>query len=246
MPKITLVVFLALFIFSSCVAPSPIESDLPAVLTEKNVIAEENYLDKIIFLGESTTYHLKSRGVLSGGTNTTQVWGPKSGTLMLDASISDCRIIYPESKEELALCEALKKKQPEYMMLTFGLNGATNFISHGSSYFKYCYQKLIDLISQSSPKTKIIINSCFPVAKNMDMKNYTIDAKTLNSYINTINGWAKELAEQNGVYYTDSSSAIKDNEGYLDSKYQVEDGFHLNANAYRKILQFIKENPYKE
>ena len=62
--------------------------------------AQEDIIDKIIFLGESTTYHLKSRGVLSGGTQTTQVWAPKSGTLMLDTSTAHCRIVYPETNEK--------------------------------------------------------------------------------------------------------------------------------------------------
>ena len=202
-------------------------------------------INNIIFLGESTTYHLKSRGVLLDGKNTTQVWGPKSGTLMLDPTINDCRIVYPELNQELSLCDALQKKKPEIMLLTFGLNGATNFISRGDSYFKHCYQKLIDEIKKNSPKTEIIINSCFPVAKNMDMSRYTVNSKTLNSYIDTINKWAAEIAEKNGLHYTNSASAIKDSDGYLAPEFQVEDGYHLNSKAYKIILKYIDNDLQK-
>ena len=66
----------------------------------------QEYIDSFVFIGESTTYHLKSRGVLSGGTNTDQVWGPKSGTLMLDPTTASCRIVYPETNEEIDIAEA--------------------------------------------------------------------------------------------------------------------------------------------
>lgn len=249
MPKITsfiCVILSTILALSACSKPTPDEIDIPVSITEENDILSDSYLDDITFLGESTTYHLKSRGVLSGGKNTTQVWAPKSGTLMLDASICECRIIYPETKEEISLEEALKRKKPKYMLLTFGLNGATAFISKGESYFRYCYQKLIDLICKCSPDTKIIINSSFPVAKSMDMSRYTIDSKTLNSYINTINGWAKALANENGALYTDTASRLKDREGYLKPSLQAEDGYHLNESAYREILSFLNENRYKK
>lgn len=220
---------------------------LPVIATEEEKESEtsiknkKSHIDDIIFLGESTTYHIKSRGVLSGGKETTQVWGPKSGTLMLDTTINDCRIIYPEDNLEMSLGEALKRKQPKIMLLTFGLNGAANFITRGESYFKFCYQKLIDEIKTNSQNTKIIINSCFPIAQNMDMSRYTVDAKGLNMYINTINEWARKLATENGLQYTDSASVLKDRDGYLSPQYQVEDGYHLNSEAYNVILNYLND-----
>ena len=74
--------------------------------------AGEEYIDSFIFLGESTTYHLKSRGVLKGGTKTTQVWSNKLGTINLDAGIASLKIVYPETGELLTLSEAVSRKQP--------------------------------------------------------------------------------------------------------------------------------------
>lgn len=233
------------FILFSC-APNNIDNpSVPVIITEETGNEKKNYIDDITFLGESTTYHLKSRGVLSDGKNTKQVWAPKSGTLMLDASIGDCRIIYPDSQKEISLEEALKLKKPKMMLLTFGLNGATGFISRGESYFKFCYQKLIDMIKKSSPETEIIINSCYPIAKNMNMSHYTVDAKTLNSYIDTINLWAKSLAEENALIFTNSASALKDSDGYLSKSLQAEDGYHLNAEAYKAILKYLNKEIQK-
>lgn len=234
-----LILLLAVTLLLVSCASSTQANDTPTALTDSTVSNNE-FIDKIIFLGESTTYHLKSRGVLRNGTKTLQVWAPRSGTLMLDTTTSECRIIFPDTGEELELSEALKKKQPEYMMLTFGLNGATNFIKRGKEYLKLCYQKLTDTILAASPDTEIYINSCFPVARNMDMSNYHIDSKTLNSYIDTINTWSYEFAIKRGLVYIDTASLLKNEEGYLSEIYQAEDGFHLNVSAYKKILEGIK------
>ena len=239
MSKLLLIFLCTLLLFTSCTPTSKSETPISVIINDENEASD--YIDYIIFLGESTTYHLKSRGVLAEGKNTKQVWAPKSGTLMLDPTIKECMIVYPETGEEISLKEALTRKQPKIICLTFGLNGATNFIARGDSYFKYCYQSLVDLIKKESPTTKIIINSCFPIAKSMDMNRYTVDAYVLNSYIDTLNIWASTIAEKNGLIFIDTASALKDKNGYLLSEYSVDDGYHLTAEAYRVILKAIND-----
>ena len=99
-----------------------------SVFLEQTSDAGKEYIDSFVFMGESTTYHMKSRGVLSGGQQTTQVWAPRSGTLMLDRSTCSTKIVFPETGEELGISEALKLKKPKYMLLTFGLNGAAKTV----------------------------------------------------------------------------------------------------------------------
>jgi lysophospholipase L1-like esterase len=198
------------------------------------------YIDSFIFFGESTTYHLKSRGVLSGGKDTTQVWANKSGTMKLDLSIDKQKIIYPETNELLTLTEAAAKRKPKYILLTFGLNGAVQNVKTGEEYFKTCYKKLIDAIRSSSPNTKIIIQSAFPVAENMDMSAYSINQKTLNEYIDLQNAWAYSIACEEDCKYLDTSSILKDKNNNLKIEYQVGDGHHLTTEAYQEILYYIR------
>jgi hypothetical protein len=220
-------------------------TDALDVFIEESSDAGQKYIDSFIFLGESTTYHLKSRGVLSGGTETTQVWAPKSGTLMLDHTISECRIVYPQSKAEMELGEALRHNKPKYILLTFGLNGAVASVSRGENYFKGCYGKLIDTVSDNSPDTKIILQSCFPVARNMDVSNFSVDVKKLNQCIDILNEWASELALERGIGYLNSSEIFKDSEGFLIDKYQSGDGYHLTAEAYKKMLYYMRTHAYE-
>lgn len=206
--------------------------------------AGQEYIDSFVFLGESTTYHLKSRGVLSGGKNTTQVWAPKSGTLMLDATTAQCRIFYPDTMQELELSEAMAKKKPKYLMLTFGLNGAVGNISKGSDYFKDCYKKLIQTLQDASPESVIILQSCFPIAADMDTTDYAVNANTLNSYIDITNQWTAELAAQCAIPYLNTAEALKDGDGFLNARYDSGDGFHLNTEAYREMLSYMRTHAY--
>lgn len=198
------------------------------------------YLDRFVFLGESTTYHLKNRGVLRGGRETTQVWGPDNGTLTLDSAITSVKIRYPETGEYLTLAEAAARKRPEFLVLTFGLNGAPATLRRGADAYKTLYRALIDDLQAASPETQIVLQSCFPVAKNMDMSHYSLTLDELNDGIRAINAWTVELAEEYGLPYLDTAEILTDEQGRLKIEYQNGDGYHLTREAYVDILMYIR------
>lgn len=200
------------------------------------------YQDSIIFVGDSTTAHLRSRGVLSGGTQTGQVWVPADNTLLLDFNITKKKIVYPATGIEMTIAEAAEEEKPAYMILTIGLNGITSFVNNKNLY-QNCYGNLIDAIKEASPETKIMLQSVYPVAANQ--KTFTADAVTLNGYIDILNGYVKELAEAKEVRYLDTNSALKGSDGLLPESYQNGDGIHLTAEGYRVILDYIRTHGYQ-
>lgn len=200
----------------------------------------DEYIDSIIFIGESTTYHLKSREVLKNGRNTRQVWSTSAGTMTLDMGIVDVRIVYPDTLEEITIGEAAARKKPEIFVLTFGLNGVVGKIKRGEEYYKSCYMALVNEIKSNSPDSKIIIQACPPVAENMDVSAYSVNVSTLNEYIDVLNAWAREMCAEQGIYYLASDSVLKDERGYLADEYQAGDGYHLTAAAYEKMLYYIR------
>lgn len=205
---------------------------------------DADYIEKIIFLGESTTAHMRSRGVLPGGTNTTQVWSDASNTMTLDINTASKKIVYPDTGAEMTIAEAVAKKKPEYMVLTFGLNGVTGFYSNKNLYVT-SYERLIEAIRQNSPETKIIIQSIFPVS-SLDLQSnwaYSSSPEVINGYLDTLNEWAIEVAQKCNVKYIDTASLLKDSQGYLKSGYQT-DGIHLTAEAYKIILNYIGTHKY--
>ena len=215
----------------------------PALLTEGEDRGQ-GYLDGFIFFGESTTYHLKNRGVLRGGRDTLQVWGPDSGTVNLSPAIASQKIRYPDTGELLTVAEAAARKKPDYLVLTFGLNGAVQNVRRGKDYYQSCYRLLLEAIRDASPDTRLLLQSCFPVAKNMDVTNYSVTARQLNELIDTLNGWVLELAEEEGIPYLNTAEALKDEEGWLRDELQSGDGHHLTRDAYLEILHYIRTHGY--
>ena len=215
-----------------------------AILARTEDLGEE-YLDSFIFFGESTTYHLKNRGVLRGGKETTQVWGADNGTAILDTTIASFRIRYPETGELLTISEATGRKKPERIFLCFGLNGAVQFKKRGDAYFKDCYRILLREIRAASPNTKIVIASCFPVAENMDMSRYSITLDELNAILDELNAWALSLCEEEGISYLAVDEVLKDENGRLKKEYQNGDGHHLTREAYLEILSYLRTHGVK-
>ena len=101
---------------------TPTDAPSSSALLGETEDAGQEYIDKLTFLGDSTTYGLKAYEVLSGGMNTTQVWTPKSGTLTL-YNYATATIVFPETGEEISIVDAVTRKQPEYLVITLGANG---------------------------------------------------------------------------------------------------------------------------
>ena len=224
------------------VPPSPsTPSDHPAAADPSALLPESSdmgidYLRKIIFVGDSNTAHMRSFGVLPDGKDTKQIWVPESSTLTLDSEIVNKKIVYPENGSLLTIAEAAALKKPEYMVLSLGTNGINAL---DETTFRYCYKKLIDAIRKASPETKIMVQSIFPVTSWY--------GKISNETILRANGWLLQLAGECGVRYLDTASVLKDANGALQEDFNSyhQDGYHLNAAAYEKILLYIRTHAYR-
>lgn len=189
------------------------------------------YQDKIIFVGDSLTAHLINREVLTGGTNTKQVWRCENNMMNLNSEITSVKIIYPGTGEKMTIAEAAGKAKPEIMVITLGTDWGVSYLSE--SEFKSCYAGLVQAIQKASPKTKIILQSIFPVTAacvNLD-----------NTKIDTANKWVKAVAAENGCRYLDTQSILKDDKNCLKENYcNSSDGIHMGREAYVAILEYIR------
>ena len=204
------------------------------------------YQDSLLFLGESTTSHLASREVLSGGKNTAQILTAKNQTMRLSPKITTQIIIDPKTHEESTVADTVARIQPAYLVLSFGLNGIVGFAKNPESYLNN-YQKLIDVLQKSSPKTAIILQTVYPVTTPIDGSswNFSASPEEVNDMINTVNNLLPTLATANtGVKIADTASVLKDEKGALRTEFCVGDGIHLTAEAYREILSYLRTHAY--
>lgn len=184
------------------------------------------YLSKIVFLGDSRTYGLKAFAMLEGGEETTKVWTPKNGTMSIwDMQFQ--KVVHPASGVEMTSAEAAALDRPEILIISLGFNG---FEMVGKEYFVSEYVKLIESIKASSPNTKIILQSMFPVCRSYKY----ID----NENIKEGNRWIIEIAESTGCFYLNTAEVLCDGEGYLIEEYST-DGCHLTPLGLDVQIEYI-------
>lgn len=226
----------------------PVDADQNSMLLAPTEDLGDEYIEKMIFLGESTTYGLWHYGVLPQGKNSNQVWTGATvqngniccaGTLSLSPALTSTRIFYPDTREALTVSEALARKKPEILVITLGLNNGASYYTEDA--FKQCYRSLLNSVISSSEDTVILLQSIFPVARSCQIKAYTPERLTL------CNQWIYDLALEYGIRYLDTASALADEEGYLKAEYDNGgDGIHLNREGLMAVLLYIRTHGYQE
>ncbi len=210
-------------------------------ILEKSFDAGKSYQDSLIFLGDSTTHGMVTYSVLSGGTTTKQVWCTKDNTLTY-GYVNTIKIVYPETGEEMKISEAVALAKPSTMVITLGVTGGVSQ-NMEEEEFKEIYSKLLDSIIENSYSTKIILQSIFPVAK--ELKGEFSDKNLSNDRIIMTNKWIEQICEEyyrNGesVYYLDTFSVLVGSDGYLPAQYTNGDGLHMSPQGYNVILDNIR------
>ena len=202
--------------------------------------AGQGYIDRLTFLGDSTTYGLwyysNEAPLLTGELESQQVWTPDSGTLALFNYATATVECPTPNGPELTIAQACALKQPEYLVITLGVNGVATM---DEEWFKEDYAAVVNIVKENSPNTKIICNSIYPVGRN-----YSELASINNEKINAANEWIKQVAAETGTKYSDTCSVLKDSEGWLRDDYQNGDYLHLNAAGFTAVLQYLRTHAY--
>ena len=194
--------------------------------------AGREYLDKIVFLGDSTTYGIGYyyRHGYTDLCPPSQVWTPKNGTMTL-SYYATAKIVYPATGTEMLIADAAAQAKPEIMVITLGVNGIS-FMD--KDWFIRDYTALVESIREASPDTKIILNSIYPVADS-----YALQKSINNTKINAANVWIEQVAKDTGVRFLYSFEAVE-KDGKLPESLQNGDGLHLTGEAFGLVMEYIR------
>ena len=215
-------------------SPSIPEGDFVLKKTED---AGLDYQNRIVFLGDSTTYGMLPNMVLPDKADSKQVLHGAGGTLSLPNATTN--LIYAGSSTEGKLLgEYLSAVKPEILVITLGV-GVSDSLNE--SRFSSYYKLVIDTVLSSSPNTKIICNSIYPVCQARDESYQHLN----NPDIAKANAWIGKVAQgyyESGkkVYYLDSYSLLLGSDGYMPSPYSNGDGLHLSKAAFEIVLGNIR------
>ena len=244
---------LSAVIFLASCKEAPPRSESPNVTNAPYptvTVDPEECFKETCFLGDSNTAHLCHSGytAIQGLVREDQVWTGGGNTLMLDLGMS---VIDPVRKCTVKVSELAKKERPAHLIITLGYNGYSSFASLRKEsvdrLFCRAYDVLIKDIKTASPKTDIIVQSLFPVTYGTQIS----DPEGLNLRIRELNGFLRNIANENGVKYLDTHSVLCDADGYLRAEYTSagafyhSDGYHLSDTGLLAVIEYIKENAYK-
>ncbi len=187
------------------------------------------FVDELTFLGDSITAHMASRADVSP----TRVWATRARYLNLDARIAHARIVAPDTGEEELIASVAARIRPAYLVITLGIDYGVYYYRDAPQTFAHYYEKLLDGIHAASPDTVLLLQSIFPV---------TVACRVVsNEMIDNANAVIRDVAARRGLYYLDTQSVLRNENGYLDEKYcNSADGIHLNEAAYAEILSYIE------
>jgi len=99
--------------------------------------------------------------------------------------------------------------------------------------------KIIEQTQQTSPNTKIYVESIYPVNPSKRPN----DKRRNNETIKRLNKQIEEYCKNNNLTYINVYDILVDSEGNLNPSY-TEDGLHLNDYAYSYVTRLLK--PYVE
>ena len=96
-------------------------------------------------------------------------------------------------------------------------------------------KKIVENIKQNRKKTKIYIQSIYPVNKKIP-NNATEDRE--NEEIKEVNKYLKKFCKENDVKYIDLYKSLIDSDGNFAEIY-TKDGLHPNSLGYAKITRVL-------
>ncbi len=193
-----------------------------------------SYVEKIIFLGDKNTYAMGRYTYTGIPDPIRQVWSVENNVSPSKISVVN-NFIYPASYEATNYLTALKDRAPAFLVLSFGSYCEENEILTKDRLITSFGDFIIN-VKQVSPNTQIMIQSIFPVSDNCTFLD--------NEAVLERNEWLRELCSIYKVYYIDSWSALTDESGRLNSEYASDDGYLLNEEGYKAVIDYVKTHAH--
>ena len=201
-----------------------IDNASTALLTE-TADAGTDYLNDILFLGDSNTVRLYNNGLIS-----LQQFCAKEG-IGTQVALNEGIVTFKKDSNHYTIPQAVAMMKPRRVVMTFGTNDTgmevPDFIAH--------YTALIQAIQQSYPYTDIIVNTVPPVPADHSNYPHMDQAK-----IDDFNMALLDLCEQLGVRFLNSAEALKGSDGYGVADYYTSGDIHLKSAGLKAVLNYLR------
>ena len=138
----------------------------------------------------------------------------------------------------LARMDEVLASKPKAIFLMDGINDLFRKLPYDISVNNY--RRIIRMIKQQSPKTKIYMESVLQINEEMTSATYT---KGRNKMVPVLNEKIKQMAAEENITYINIVPLFEDGNGNLKKELSI-DGVHLKASAYIEWVKYLKEKKY--
>ncbi len=208
-------------------AETKIESTAETTVLTVKEGAQNGYMNRCVFLGDSRTVAMVNYGLIND-----------------DAALAQIGISHPSFKnntfvnnagKEYTLKTYLASHQAPVIYIALGVNGIND---PSEEHYKSTFEDLIDKVMELSPNSNIVLMSIGPVNDNGTYK------KTVqNSWINKYNDFLLSTAKDKHLFYLNISEILTGSNGQVKSEYNAGDGLHYNSSGCKAIFDYIVSHP---
>jgi lysophospholipase L1-like esterase len=211
-------------------------NDAPVTLEKSSAVPESepvepSYFDDAIFFGDSIStgiqlYHIADNAAVVAMTGINPYNVNTNAVIPVEVG----------SEERVTFLEAAKaygERGKVYIML--GGNG----IALDKELFIDGYRTFVESVKKMYPNAVIYLQGMTPVTADY-VNEYDPSLEIDNATINDYNLEILALAEEQGVYYLDVGSALKDESGALPKEASPLDGMHFSPEYYVKWFDYLK------
>ena len=224
-------IFLFLLTFSLILFPLSGCKKADAAVAEETETGENDFIDELTFLGDSTTAHMQLRAAV----DPSRVWAAQNRYLNLDSRITYAKIIAPDTGKEELIADVAARLKPRYLVITLGIDYGVYYYRDKPDTFRHYYEKLLSSLQTASPETVLILQSIFPVGQNCHA--------ITKEMVQNANRIIRKIADARGLLYVDQTPVLANEAGYLREEFcYSEDGLHLTAAAYSAILSHLSKS----
>ncbi len=184
-------------------------------------------MDEIIYVGDSMVLYYDINKLVPSK----RLWYRNS----IDPKTALTATMYHLYKDTgKTMVEMYKENQPKISIITLGTNSVAYM---DIEVFVENYKNLLQEIMKASPNTRLIVQSIPPVDKRKDTENSPIN----NDKINKFNYHIAKLAQELGLEFLNSASAMKDEKGYAKDGYCIDyDGIHPSKSGHTALYEYTK------
>ena len=196
----------------------------PPTVVEHEPTGDEYFVDAV-FVGDSMMEYVE---LLEEIPTANFVW--KIG--MGPASVGHRQFRVRGQEQQVSAYEMIATYNPRKVYILLGGNGLD---WNNSSIVIEDYEVMMDTMVEMFPEAMFYVIAVPPASQSV-MAERGIPVGRFTAF----NTKLEEMAARRGFYYLDLYSLIADENGYLPSKYNSGDGYHMTTAAYQVLLDLVR------